>query len=139
MRAVPAPAISPGEHAMASDMMVALARATSDQHTFFGHNSNRPRGEGASLVRSPARSFAPGAMVERPWVHLPQTRHTWAVLAGRAGDEWGYQHGVNEKGVAVGHTPIRTRLEAEAPGLSGPDLVRLALERATSACQAVEV
>ncbi len=124
---------------MASDMMVALARATSDQHTFFGHNCNRPRGEAVSLVRCPGRSFAPGEMVERPWVHLPQTRHTWAVLAGRAGDDWGYQHGVNEKGVAAGYTPIRTRLEAEAPGLSGPDFVRLALERATSACQAVEV
>jgi hypothetical protein len=124
---------------MASDMMVALARATLDGHTFFGHNSNRLRGEGPSLVRAPARAFAPGEMVQLPWAHLPQPRHTWAVLAGRAAADWGYQHGVNEKGVAVGYTPIRTRLEAEAPGLTGPDLVRLALERATSACQAVEV
>ena len=101
---------------MASDMMVALARTTQDGHAFFGHNSNRPRSEPASLTRTPGRSFAPGETVERPWVHLPQSRHTWAVLAGRAGTDWGYQHGVNEKGVAVGYTPIRTRVEAEAPG-----------------------
>ena len=124
---------------MASDMMVALARTTQDGHVYFGHNSNRPRADAASLVRTPARSFAPGESVERPWVHLPQSRHTWAVLAGRAGTEWGYQHGVNEKGVAVGATPVRTRVEAEAPGLTGADLVRLTLERATSASQAIEI
>lgn len=124
---------------MANDMMVALARATLDGHTYFAHNCNQPCGECPTLVRRPGRDYAPGEMVERPWVHLPQARHVWSVLAGRLGTDWGYQHGVNEKGVAVGHTPIHTRLEAEAPGLSGPDLVRLALERATNACQAIEI
>ena len=95
---------------MASDMVVALARATLDGHTLFGHNSNRPRGEGASLVRTAGRDHAPGEMVRATHVAIPQARHTFSVLAGRAGSDWGYQHGVNEKGVAVGDTPIRTRL-----------------------------
>jgi secernin len=122
---------------MASDMLVALARSTRDGHTYFGHNTNRPRGETPSVVRTAAHEYAPGETVVLSHASLPQARHTLTVLAGRARDEWGYQYGVNEKGVAVGCTPIRTRLD-DLPGLAGPELVRLALERAATACQAVE-
>jgi dipeptidase len=124
---------------MASDMVVALARATADGFTLFGHNSNAPRGQAASLVVTPAREHAPGEMVQAGELRLPQARHTWAVLAGRTGPAWGYVHGVNEKGVCAGCTLIHTRLECDGPCPSGPDLVRLALERGGSACHAVEV
>lgn len=123
---------------MASDMLVALARSTQDGHTYFGHNTNRPTGDAASVVRAAGREFAPGETVALPQASLTQARHTLTVLAGRDSlCGWGYRHGVNEKGVAVGCTPIRTRLD-DPPTLSGPDLVRLALERASTACQAVE-
>lgn len=124
---------------MASDMAVALARATLDGHTYFAHNSNRPRGEAPALVRTVGRDHAPGEKVQAAHIVLPQARRTFGVLAGRAGNVPGYQHGVNERGVAAGCTPIRTRLLNDVPGLTGPDLVRLALERAGSALQAVEV
>jgi secernin len=124
---------------MASDMLVALARATTDQTTLFGHNSNQCRGQGATLVQTPGREHAPGEQVQIGELLLPQARRTWSVLAGRPGSAWGYTHGVNEKGVAVGGTPIDTVLECGRPCLSGSDLVRLALERGDSARQAVEV
>jgi secernin len=124
---------------MGSDMVVALGRATVDGHTLFGHNNNRPHGEGQSLARVPGRGFAPGESVRATHVDVPQVRQTFTALGCRSGAEWGYQHGVNEKGVAVGVTAIRTRLANEGPGLTGPDLVRLALERAASASQGVEV
>jgi secernin len=124
---------------MASDMLVALARATPDQTTLFGHNSNRRRGEAATLVQTPGREHSPGEHVQVGELLLPQARHTWAVLAGRPGNAWGYTHGVNEKGVAVGGTSIDTVLECGQPCLSGTDLVRLALERGGSARHAVEV
>jgi len=123
---------------MANDMLVALARATQEGHTFFAHNANRPRGEGVSLVHVPGREFVPGEEVHATHLAVPQTRRTWTVLAGRAGLQWGYEHGVNEKGVAVGYTPIHTRLESDRPTLTGPDLVRLALERSSSARQAID-
>jgi secernin len=66
-------------------------------------------------------------------------RHTNTVLAGRSPGLWGYHQGVNEHGVAVGVTSIRTKLKNDQPGLAGTDLVRLALERAASARQAVDV
>ena len=54
---------------------------------------------------------------------------------------WGLEHGVNEAGVAVGNAAIFTTLDPHdaPPALTGMDLVRLALERATTAEAAVEV
>jgi secernin len=124
---------------MASDMVVALARATAEGQTLFGHNCNLPAGEGLALVRQPGRSFAPGETVGLAGAVLPQVRRTCTVLACRRAGQWGYDHGVNEHGVAVGVTAIRTRLAGERPGLRGTDLVRLALERAAAARAAVDV
>jgi secernin len=125
--------------AMMNDMVVALARATADGHTLFGHNSNHRRGRGAALVRTAPRDHAPGEMVQATHLLVPQARHTHGVLAGQTGGGFGYQHGVNDRGVAVAWTAIRTRLLEDSPCLTGPDLVRLTLERAGSALQAVEV
>jgi dipeptidase len=124
---------------MASDMAVALARATLDGHTYFAHNSNVPRGQTPALVRTEGRNHAPDEIVRATHLTLPQARHTFGVLAGRSGSVPGYQHGVNEMGVAAGCTPVHTRLLNDSPCLTGPDLVRFALERACTALQAVEV
>src|SRR5438477_187110 len=75
-----------GETLMGSELMVALARATADGMTLFGHNSNRPREDGRpeapSLVGTPARDHAPGEQVRATHITLPESRHTRAVLAG---------------------------------------------------------
>jgi dipeptidase len=125
--------------AMASDMVVALARATIDGQTLFGHNCNRFAQEAPEVVRVPGRSFAPGEMVRAAQIELPEVRQTIAVLASRRKGEWGYHHGVNQNGVAVGLTHFRARLSGEGPGLTGPDLVRLALERAHDTRHAIEL
>src|SRR5205085_6498552 len=52
---------------------------------------------------------------------------------------WGYQHGINEQQVAAGCASWQTLSRSDTPGLSGTDLVRLMLERAASARQAVDV
>jgi secernin len=124
---------------MGSDMAVALPRAAAAGATLFGHNGTRPRGEPQALRRVPGRAFAAGEQLRAQHVTLPQARRTFAVLAVRPAGRWGYLHGVNEHRVAAGVTAVRTRLYTPDPALSGTDLVRLALERAATALQAVDV
>jgi secernin len=105
----------------------------------FGANLHRPAGEGQGLVRLPSRHFAPGEPLQTTHLRLPQVRQTAAVLGVRRFGQWGLLQGVNEHGVVAGVTSIHTRLMACEPCLTGPDLVRLALERATGARQAIDV
>jgi hypothetical protein len=123
---------------MGNDMVVALPRATADHVTLFGHNCNRPVGEPRALERVPRRTFAAGERLRTPYLSLTQVRTTLTVLAARFAGSWGYAHGVNERGVAAGVTSVKTRLVNDVPGLTGPDLVRLALERSSTALQAVD-
>jgi dipeptidase len=122
---------------MGGDMVVALDRATVDGHTLFGHNSGQPSGEGQALCRTPAGRHALGETIQTQFLELPQTRETFRVLGGRGRGCWGYQHGVNEHGVAAGVIPLHTRLSCDRPGLTGPDLVRLVLERCASSAGAM--
>jgi secernin len=124
---------------MGGDLVVALGRATVDGHTLFGQNSEQPTRAGACLQIIRGRSFALGETVQTSSVELPQARQTWTVLGSRPHGAWGFQHGVNEHGVAAGRVPLRTRVADAAPGLRGTDLVRLALERSQTARQAVDL
>src|SRR5262249_53890033 len=73
------PAARTPEASMASDMVVALARATAGGQTLFGHNSNAPGGLPPSLARLPGRAFAPGEKVRATYLELPQVRQTHAA------------------------------------------------------------
>jgi secernin len=70
---------------------------------------------------------------------IPQVSHTHAVLGSRPWWLWGYEQGVNDAGVAIGNEAIYTRDEVPDSGLLGMDLVRLGLERASTAEEAVGV
>ncbi|MCC6420643.1 MAG: C69 family dipeptidase [Gemmataceae bacterium] len=124
---------------MGGDLVVALGSATANGHTLFGQNCHRPSRECQVLHHLPGRTFAPGEMAAAPYAEVPQVRRTWAVLGCQPQGAWGCTFGVNEHQVAAGCTAWRSRLARERPGLAGPDLVRLGLERAASARQAVDV
>jgi secernin len=123
---------------MGGDMMTALGRAVAEGHTLFGHNAAGCPQTPLRLERTPGGSHAPDERLRATLVELPQARQTCAVLGARPPASWGYCHGINLHGVAAGCTRLRTRLRLDAPGLTGPDLVRLALERGPTARQALE-
>jgi hypothetical protein len=121
------------------DCLVALPAATGRASTLFAKNSDRPPHEAQVVEWSIPRRES-------------RTRTTYIEIDGHAGETiraivsrpdwcWGAEHGVNEAGVAIGNHTIYTTLDPRPfpPALIGMDLVRLGLERATTAAAAVEV
>jgi hypothetical protein len=124
---------------MGGDMLTALGRAAVDGQTLFGHSAAGRPDEPVRLRHAPGGAHAPDERVRATLIDLPQARRTYAVLGGQPADSWGYCHGLNVHGVAAGCTRLSSRLRLDAAGLTGPDLVRLALERGQTARQAMDV
>ncbi len=122
---------------MGGDMMAALGRAAVAGHTLLGHNAVGQAETPCRLQRTPGGMHAADEKVRATHIELAQARRTHAVLGTRS-TGWGYCHGLNEHGVAAGCTRLRTRLRLDSPGLTGPDLVRLALERGQTARHALD-
>jgi secernin len=120
-------------------MVVALPAATGIGQTLFGANSHRPANEAQKLRLVPARTYAPDETLQTRFVRLPQIRQTCTVLAAQPWGMWGYLQGINDHRVVVACADWQSRVRRQQPGLLGPDLVRLTLERARSAGQALDV
>ena len=122
------------------DTVVATGAATKDGITILGKNSDREPNEGHQLLAIPAAEHAPGSLVDCTYIQIPQVAHTHAILLGKPFWIWGAEMGVNEHGLAIGNEALFTRVPYEkGPALIGMDLLRLALERATTAQDAVQV
>jgi hypothetical protein len=121
------------------DTMVALGAATAEGVTLFAKNSDRPPHERQVVQHVPSRREDVTATTHVAVEGHPEP--TFALTGSRPTWMWGMEHGVNEAGVAVGNEMIITTDDPkeEVPGLTGMDLVRLALERAPDARTAVDV
>jgi dipeptidase len=121
------------------DTLVATATATADRSVIFAKNSDRHPDECQHLRIYPSRDWDPGATVRCQYVTLPQVRHTHRVLGSQPFWLWGFEHGVNERGVAIGNEAIWTTAARQQVGLLGMDLIRLGLERGGTAREALDV
>ncbi|MFN2377584.1 MAG: hypothetical protein ABR538_13675 [Candidatus Binatia bacterium] len=121
------------------DSLAALGSRTATGHTIFAKNSDRPAAECQPLFHAAAATYPQGARVTCQYIEIDQVAETFGFVGARPSWLWGLEHGVNEKGVAIGNHTIFTRDAAADTGLLGMDLVRLGLERGASAEAAVEV
>jgi secernin len=121
------------------DTLVALAPATEGGRTIFAKNSDRPPREAQGVVQQPRRRHAEGARRRCQYLEIPEVPETNAFVGARPYWLSGLEHGVNEHRVAIGNEMLFTREPLGAVGLLGMDLVRLGLERAGTAAEAVEV
>ena len=121
------------------DTMVALAPATAAGITLFAKNSDRPALEPQPLRQFAAERHAPGSTVHTQYLEIPQAERTAAMIGSQPHWLWGFEHGMNEHRVAIGNESVFTREHLGERGLLGMDLVRLGLERARTAEEALAV
>ncbi|MBT7770423.1 MAG: peptidase U34 [Rhodospirillales bacterium] len=120
------------------DTIVALAAATASGNTLFAKNSDRDANEAQIVEVFAGQHHAPGTSVKLTYIEIPQVPHTHNVLLSRPYWMWGAEMGANEHGLAIGNEAIQSCVSpSQEPGLIGMDIVRLALERTSSAAQAV--
>jgi len=99
----------------------------------FAKNSDRDPNEAQLLAWHPASDHEPDERVRCTWIDVPQVARTQAVVLSQPWWMWGAEMGANEHGVVIGNEAVFTDQPHAETGLLGMDLVRLALERSTTA------
>ena len=119
--------------------MVALPSITEDGVMYFAKNSDRDPNEAQHIIYSPSKDHSSNSMVKCTYIEVPQVKHTYANLLSKPFWMWGGEMGVNEHGVAIGNEAVFTKAPyGKEPGLIGMDFLRLALQRSSTAYQALQ-
>lgn len=122
------------------DTLVARPGETSSGALLFAKNSDRDANEAQYLLHAPRGRHEAGARLACTYIEIPQARETHAVLLSKPFWMWGAEMGANEHGLVIGNEAVFSRIPAQKePALLGMDLVRLGLERAASAAEALHV
>lgn len=104
----------------------------------FAKNSDRSPNE-IQLLEYHAPQTGLSGTVSCTYCSIPQFSETYAVLLSRPKWMWGAEMGVNQWGLCIGNEAVFTLGQYGKDGLTGMDMVRLALERCCTAEQALNM
>jgi dipeptidase len=121
------------------DTLVALGNSTKDGVVILGKNSDRPPNEAQVLRRFPGAKHPSGSVVKCTYIEIPQASQTFEVILSCPFWMWGAEMGVNEHGVAIGNEAVWSKENYADTGLLGMDLLRLGLERGSTAREALDL
>ncbi|MGC8644856.1 MAG: hypothetical protein ACP5UO_01145 [Thermoplasmata archaeon] len=105
--------------------------------TYFAKNSDREPSEAQYVEYHPGIEFRDKA--KATYIQVDFNAPVNAVLISRPYWMWGAEMGVNERGVAIGNEAIFSKSRHKTRSLLGMDVLRLGLEKGTSARHATEV
>lgn len=120
------------------DTFIALPSSTKNNSLIFGKNSDREPNEAQAIVRFP-RLKHNEKNLRCTYIDIPQVEETFEVILSKPFWMWGAEMGVNEYGVTIGNEAVFTKVKFQKTikGLTGMDLLRLALERSKTANEAL--
>ena len=121
------------------DTVVAVGNSTKDGSVIFGKNSNREPNEVHNIEFIPRQQYKPNTKVKCTYISIPQAEETFSVLLLKPYWMFGCEMGSNEFGVTIGNEAVWTKEPVRKTGLLGMDLIKLALERAKTSKEALEV
>lgn len=126
---------------LSCDTFVLPAENTLSGSIVMAKNSDRPLGEAQALTWTAGAKHARGETVRCTYISVPQAGETYGVLGSKPYWMWGYEMGVNEKGVMIGNEAQGSRAAetGDENELLGMDLLRLGLERGATAREAMAV
>jgi dipeptidase len=104
---------------------------------WFAKNSGCDPNEAQVVEWHSRQRYESGARLNCTCIEIPQVEETNGIVISRPVGGWGANMGANEHHVTIGNTVVFTDQPVADNGLTGPDLVRVALERATNAREAV--
>jgi hypothetical protein len=120
------------------DMMVALGSSTRDGRVLIAKNSDRHPNEPHIVIWQPRQEHPAGRKVRCTYVEVDQARSTHEVVLFKPAWIWGCEMGANEFGLNMGNEAVFTRVAVAPVGLTGMDMMRLALERCRTSEEAVD-
>lgn len=123
------------------DTSLATEKFTKTQKRIFAKNSDREPNEAQSILHLPRKEYPPNTKLKTTFIEIPQTSVTFEVFLSKPFHMWGAEMGVNEFGVCIGNEAVFTNLNIKKKndGLTGMDLLRLALERCKTAKDALSL
>ena len=122
------------------DTIVATPEFTITGNMIFGKNSHREPNEAQALIRIPAQDHT-AEKLRATYINIPQVKTTHEVILSKPFQMWGAEMGANEHNLAIGNEAVFTRIkfDKQNPGLTGMDMVRVALERCANSEAALEL
>ncbi len=121
------------------DTFVYVPPKEENANIIFGKNSDREPNEAQSIVRIPAMKQK-SKKLKCTYIEIPQTAETNEVILSKPFQMWGAEMGANEHGLVIGNEAVFTKIKIrkDNSGLTGMDMIRLALERTKTADLALE-
>lgn len=121
------------------DTLVALPQRTASGNLIFGKNSDREPLEAQAILHVPHR-VPSEKEIQCTYISIPQEKETFEIILSKPFQMWGAEMGVNEFGLVIGNEAVFTNVKFKKKeiGLSGMDLLRLALERCKTAREALK-
>ncbi|MDD2493261.1 MAG: carcinine hydrolase/isopenicillin-N N-acyltransferase family protein [Bacilli bacterium] len=106
--------------------------------TIFGKNSDRSANEPNLVILNKAKDNQ-NKTLTCTYIDIPEVNHSYANILVKPSWIWGAEMGINEYHLVIGNEAVFTKKKKKTPSLIGMDFLRLALERAKSAPEAIDV